>query len=77
MSEPCTETERIGVISVKLENIEKSLEKQEKSHNQLHEKLDAFIEKADDKYATRKELYWLVPICGFAVVGFLFINNIV
>ncbi len=81
MSEPCTEKEKIGIISNMVENLEKSFKEFKKESKEdmgkIHDKLDKFIDSANKTYATKTELYWLIPICGLAIIGFLVINKLI
>ena len=76
MEHKCNKEAEIGIITVKIENIEKSVDETKQDVKDLHKKMDNFISSANSKFATKKELYFLIPICGLAVIGLLVINNL-
>lgn len=75
------ERERMGRIEKMVENLEKSLDEFKADTKDdlktLHQKIDSFIDSSNKTYATKKELYFLIPICALALVGFLVVNKIV
>jgi len=64
-----------------VENLEKSVDEFKKDTKEdlknLHDKMDNFIDSANNKYATKKELYYLIPLCGFAFIGLLMLNKLI
>lgn len=81
MAHECVEQERLGKISKMVENLEKSLDEFKEDTKDdlriLHQKMDNFIDSSNKTYATKKEMYFLIPICALAFVGFLVVNHVV
>ena len=63
-------------MTIKVENIEKAVDETKGDVKLLHNKIDDFISKCDDKYVTKKQLILLIPIFALAFVGFLVVNHI-
>ena len=77
----CTEKHKIERIGSTVENLEKSLDEFKTDTKEdlktLHQKMDNFIESSNKTYATKKELYFLIPLCGLAVIGLMVINKLI
>lgn len=56
MITPCTETERITRMEVKLDNVEKGIEEVKDLHKEMSSDLKEFYQTVDSKYATKDEL---------------------
>lgn len=77
----CTEKHKIERIENMVENLEKSLDEFKSDTKEdlkgIHSKIDSFIESSNKTYATKKELYFLIPLCGLAIIGLLVVNKLI
>lgn len=64
-------------MTIKINNIEKSVDETKKDVKDIHTKLDSFITSANEKYVTKKQLAILIPLAGLAMIGLLVVNHLI